>query len=758
MRRFSFNIVLALCTLLFASISSAQQTSTTDVPNLIRYSGTLKDAQGAVPSGTPLGVTFAIYKQQDGGAPVWQETQNVTPDANGQYSVILGSTTATGLPGDLFSQQEQRWLGIQAQGQAEQARVLLVSVPYAFKAHEAETLGGLPPSAFVKAQPSDASGATGTDTGTAVNALSNTGNIGASNAKSGAGKAPSLGCTPIPGYITYWDSNDDLCASYLFQAGQGNIGIGTSSPSTALDVNGIINARKWYDIGNSELAFASTGFNNALAMRNTFVGLYAGTNFPRNPPNTPSAEADNTFIGYYAGSNTKPNPIAATGSSNTFTGSYAGGANTSGYNNAFFGHSAGYGNLSGDSNVYIGYASAYYYNARGNTFVGTGTGFKNTANNGTFMGLDAGYNNIADGNTFVGYQAGSSNIGGYGNTFFGYQAGYTNEGPNENTFLGFQAGYSNKGPHNTFLGYQAGYSNTTGMFNAYVGVGAGTANSDGFANTFIGSEAGSSDTHGQFNTFVGQAAGSSNLTGIANTFVGSNAGDSFDLGGQNIFLGVNAGENNSDGTLDIYIGNEGCPYPCSESNFIRIGDEQHNTYVAGIYNSIAGDSATTEFVCVDQSGKLWGQLNPCEVITGGGGPGSPSSRRFKEQIADMGDSSSKLFQLRPVTFFYKPQYDDGSHLQQYGLIAEEVAKVYPDMVAYDKDGQPYTVKYQYLAPMLLNELQKQHTVVTAQQDVIKTQQEQVIAQQQRMQAQQQQIEQMQQRLARLESLIANKQK
>ena len=81
----------------------------------------------------------------------------------------------------------------------------------------------------------------------------------------------------------------------------------------------------------------------------------------------------------------------------------------------------------------------------------------------------------------------------------------------------------------------------------------------------------------------------------------------------------------------------------------------------------------------------------------------------------MDDSTNALMKLRPVTFFYKSQYDDGSHTLQYGLIAEEVAEVYPDLVAYDKDGQPYTVKYQYLAPMLLNELQKQHAVVAAQQ-------------------------------------------
>ncbi len=128
MRR-TTSISVVLFTLLLISFGSAQQPASTAVPNLIRYSGTLKDAQGTASlSSTTAGVTFSIYKQQDGGAPVWMETQNVTIDAAGNYSVLLGSTTAAGLPGDLFSQQEQRWLGVQVQGQAEQPRVLLVSV------------------------------------------------------------------------------------------------------------------------------------------------------------------------------------------------------------------------------------------------------------------------------------------------------------------------------------------------------------------------------------------------------------------------------------------------------------------------------------------------------------------------------------------------------------------------------------------------------------------------------------------------------
>ncbi len=151
MRRLSFYFVAAALALQLIPLGLAQQASVTAVPNLIRYGGALKDAQGAALASSTVGVTFAIYGQQEGGAAVWMETQNVTTDAAGNFSVLLGATTATGLPGDLFSQQEQRWLGVQVQGEPEQARVMMVSVPYALKAHEADTLGGRSVSDFVLA-------------------------------------------------------------------------------------------------------------------------------------------------------------------------------------------------------------------------------------------------------------------------------------------------------------------------------------------------------------------------------------------------------------------------------------------------------------------------------------------------------------------------------------------------------------------------------------------------------------------------------
>ena len=148
---------------LFSSLlGQAQQNATANpaaaVPTLVRFNGTLSDINGKALTGT-VGVTFLLYKEERGGAPLWIETQNVTPDKSGRYSVTLGSTKSQGLPTDLFASGDARWLGAQAEGQAEQPRVLLLSVPYALKAGDAQTVGGLPASAFVLAAPAGANAA-----------------------------------------------------------------------------------------------------------------------------------------------------------------------------------------------------------------------------------------------------------------------------------------------------------------------------------------------------------------------------------------------------------------------------------------------------------------------------------------------------------------------------------------------------------------------------------------------------------------------
>ncbi len=149
MRSLVLGVFTVLLSLLALAFTLAQPSSAGDaVPSLVSFGGTLRESSGA-PMSKITGVTFAIYNSQTGGAPLWLETQNVTPDASGHYTVQLGSTKSGGIPADLFSQNEERWLGVQVQGQPEQARILLVSVPYAMKAAEADRLAGHDAAEFV---------------------------------------------------------------------------------------------------------------------------------------------------------------------------------------------------------------------------------------------------------------------------------------------------------------------------------------------------------------------------------------------------------------------------------------------------------------------------------------------------------------------------------------------------------------------------------------------------------------------------------
>src|SRR5579864_7875659 len=125
---------------------------TAHVPSLVKFAGVLKDDAGHPKTGV-AGITFALYKDQQGGVPLWVETQNVQADASGRYTVMLGSTKSDGLPLEFFSSNEARWVGVQLQGQNEEPRVLLASAPYAMKAADAETLGGKPASAYLLSTP-----------------------------------------------------------------------------------------------------------------------------------------------------------------------------------------------------------------------------------------------------------------------------------------------------------------------------------------------------------------------------------------------------------------------------------------------------------------------------------------------------------------------------------------------------------------------------------------------------------------------------
>jgi len=216
-------LITLLCLLALAASLCAQES--VPVPQLVKFTGTIS----AAPAGT-VGVIFALYKDSTGGAPLWQEVQNISVDAAGHYTAFLGSRSATGIPLSVFSSGEAHWLAVQPQGQPEQPRVLLVSVPYALKASDAETLGGLPASAFLRADSVAAQS-------NAINSSIAVTNAAGKIAATAAIVAP----TPtgsVAGYLPQFsDAYSDIANSSFYQApGSGYIGLNTATPQFTLDV------------------------------------------------------------------------------------------------------------------------------------------------------------------------------------------------------------------------------------------------------------------------------------------------------------------------------------------------------------------------------------------------------------------------------------------------------------------------------------------------------------------------------------------
>jgi hypothetical protein len=615
-------ILIALPGRVTAQQNNAAASST--VPQIIQFSGIVKDGAAAVPSGT-VSVTFTLYENEQGGTALWSETDNVQVDAQGHYTALLGSASPDGLPLNLFTTVQAHWLAVQPllQGFGEQPRVLLVSTPYALKAGDAETVGGLPPSAFVRTDAS--SGASGTIAGTSAGTTVVT-------TTASKGLAPA---NTVP-----------LVAFY--------------NPTMGYKIAGkiVLVEPGTYSSGNIALGYKAL-LNNTTGTGNTASGI--------NALNHNTTGSDNTASGDAALLNN------TTGGGNTATGIDALYSNTTANYNTASGNAALFSNTTGSGNTASGNAALYF-----NT-----TGADNTASGNAALS----FNTTGADNTASGYQALDFNTTGSNNTASGYQALYSNTTGSSNTASGDDALLNNTtGSNNTASGAGALYNNTTASYNTASGVGALQDN-----------------TTGNNNIAIGYAAATN----------------------------VSGGNGNN-----IHIGSQGSS---GDSGAIRIGTSgtQTSFFVAGVSGVTTGQNNAVP-VLIDSNGQL-GTVS--------------SSRRYKEDIQNMGDASQGLMRLRPVTFRYKQPFDDGSKPIQYGLIAEEVAEVYPDLVARSADGQIETVKYQVLDPMLINEVQRQHAEAHRQQAKIRDLQDRLKAQQTLVAAQQNQLKTQQAQIAELVSNV-----
>jgi hypothetical protein len=329
-------------------------------------------------------------------------------------------------------------------------------------------------------------------------------------------------------------------------------------------------------------------------------------------------------------------------------------------------------NNEGFSNTAIGHSALY-----SNTL-----GLANTAN-----GLEALYSNdLGMWSTATGFQALRSNTTGFSNTADGYQALHKNISGIFNTASGHMALFNTTtGEINTASGASALYSNTTGYYNTASGVSALHSNTTGYNNTASGVDALSRNSTGHGNTASGVSA-LYNATGSRNVALGNNAGYNITTGTDNIMIGAGQKGNASD------------------KGVIRIGLSTYQTkaFIAGVRGVITG-RANAVPVVIDGNGQL-GTIS--------------SSRRFKEDIEPIGSVSERLLELRPVTFRYKQHYGDGGNPVQFGLVAEEVAQVFPELVVYGEDGEPETVSYHLLSTLLLNEVQMERKIVREQAEAI----------------------------------------
>jgi len=766
---------LSLVLSLAAQTSGISPASAQVPPPLIQFSNVATDEGGTTLSGV-VSITFSLYSNQQGGEPLWTETQNnVQLDPTGHYSVQLGITRPNGVPTTLFTTGEARWLGMQIAEQTEQPRVLLLSVPYALKAGDAATVGGLPPSAFVLAAPT----APGTQASPESASATST------------DSAPPIGGSGTTDYIPRWtDNNGNLGNSILYQSGTGSsakIGINTTSPLTTLDVKGTELVRGLFEMATMNFASPTKGydsqpFNLESSAYNSGTEKYTLNHFQwqaeptGNNTTTPGATLNLLYgtdpaapaeTGLNVGSNGQitfasgqvfpgAGTVTSVGSGAGLTGGPITGAGTlsianAGVTNAMLANpsltvKAGT-DLTGGGSVSLGGTTTLNVDTTkvpqlntANTFTGNQTVNGNLTATGVVTGSSYqigsnlfAFGSYANGNAFLGF-AGNTTTTGIWNTASGQYALYFNTSGYANTASGEYALYFNtSGTYNTASGFGALSSNTSGYDNTASGTEALNDNTTGHENTASGLGALYSNTSGSYNTASGYNALSANTTATENTADGYNALTSTSTGGGNTASGFEALYSDTTGYFNTAVGYQALYNNTTGTYLTCIGYE----CVPG-EDGLSNATAIGAHAVVSQSNSLvlggtgqWavkvgiGTATPSNILTIARGAGHPvsdswetySSRRWKTNIHPLANALGKVEQLRGVSYDLK---NSGKH--EIGVIAEEVGQVVPEVVSYEKNGKDATgVDYSRLTALLIEATKEQQREIQHQQAALRTQ-------------------------------------